>query len=92
MALQAGDEQTLAIWCSLIEVSKLEFQPCVRPAGGAADRLLPGCTVMILLRVSPPTSRPPASRLVDDGALVVFAPGDEAPLIVRKTDGGYGTP
>ncbi len=90
--LQAGDEQTLAIWRQLIEVSLDGFRAAYERLGvlltdadlagesGYNDAL---ADVVAELEAS-------GAAVVDDGALVVFVEGVEAPMIVRKRDGGFG--
>ena len=92
VALQSGDEQTRAIWRSLIEVSKAGFNAAYRRLGVLlTDDDLAGESIYndLLAGVADDLSAA-GIAVVDDGALVVFVPGDEAPLIVRKSDGGYG--
>ncbi|HVK44799.1 MAG TPA: arginine--tRNA ligase [Micropruina sp.] len=92
VALQAGDEQTLETWRSLIEVSKAGFNRAYARLGVLlTDDDLAGESLYNDLLASVAADLEAAGiAVVDDGALVVFVPGDEAPLIVRKTDGGYG--
>ncbi len=92
VALQSGDEQTRAIWRSLIEVSKAGFNAAYRRLGVLlTDDDLAGESIYNDLLAGVADDLAAAGiAVVDRGALVVFVPGDEAPLIVRKTDGGYG--
>ena len=92
VALQGGDEQTLAIWRSLIEVSKVGFNTAYARLGVLlTDDDLAGESIYndMLAGVAADLAAS-GIAVVDDGALVVFVPGDDAPLIVRKTDGGFG--
>ncbi len=92
VALQGGDEQTLAIWRSLIEVSKAGFNAAYARLGVLlTDDDLAGESLYndMLAGVAADLAAS-GIAVVDDGALVVFVPGDDAPLIVRKTDGGFG--
>ncbi len=92
VALQGGDEQTLAIWRSLIEVSKAGFNTAYARLGVLlTDDDLAGESLYndMLAGVAADLAAS-GIAVVDDGALVVFVPGDDAPLIVRKTDGGFG--
>jgi arginyl-tRNA synthetase len=95
VALQAGDEPTLAAWRGLVEVSQRHFQEVYAQLG-------------VLLEESDAVGESHYNRLLpevcadletagiaveSDGALCVFSEdaGDGgAPLIVRKGDGGYG--
>ncbi len=92
VALQSGDEQTRAIWRSLIEVSKAGFNAAYRRLGVLlTDDDLAGESIYNDLLAGVADDLAAAGiAVVDQGALVVFVPGDEAPLIVRKSDGGYG--
>ena len=92
VALQSGDEQTRDIWRSLIEVSKVGFNAAYRRLGVLlTDDDLAGESIYNDLLAGVADDLAAAGiAVVDDGALVVFVPGDEAPLIVRKSDGGYG--
>jgi arginyl-tRNA synthetase len=96
--LQSGDEATLAMWRTLVELSKTYFQAVYAKLG-------------ILLRPEDvagesfynPRLAPLADELersgkarVNDGALCLFPAGftnkegEPLPLIVRKSDGGFG--
>lgn len=89
---QGGDEESLAIWRQLIEISKTGFN-------AAYDRLDVLLTDDDLAGESTYNDDLPVVcteleergvGVIDDGALCVFTDGFEAPLIVRKSDGGYG--
>ncbi|MDN5570267.1 MAG: arginine--tRNA ligase [Propionibacteriaceae bacterium] len=92
VALQAGDPQTTQIWQTLIEVSKQGFNEAYARLGVLlTDDDLAGESLYNAML--PEVADDLASRgiaVVDDGALCVFVEGQEAPLIVRKSDGGYG--
>ena len=90
VALQAGDEQTLETWRSLIDVSKTGFNRAYARLGVLlTDDDLAGESLYNDLLAGVAADLEAAGiAVVDDGALVVFVPGDEAPLIVRKTDEG----
>ncbi len=90
--LQAGDEETLGIWQQLIDVSLAGFN-------ATYDRL------NVLLTDDDLAGESRYNRdlaavcedlesrgiaVVDDGALVVFVPGFNAPAILRNQRGGYG--
>jgi len=92
VALQRGDEDTLAVWERLIEISLGGFDATYQ-------------RLMVLLKrgdvagessynsmLSPICEDLEARGIatVDDGALVVFVPGFEAPVILRNSAGGYG--
>ena len=98
VALQAGDEATLATWRELVAVSSAAFQQLY-------DRL--GVLLTPADSVGESTYNPCLDEIVEalvaagiavesDGALCVFfeditgPEGEPTPLIVRKQDGGYG--
>ena len=92
VALQAGDEQTRQVWRALIEVSKAGFNAAYGRLGVLlTDDDLAGESMYneMLAPVAQDLEQAQVAK-VDDGALVVFVPGDETPLIVRKGDGGFG--
>ncbi len=92
VALQAGDEQTNALWHQLIEISKAGFNATYARLGvlltdddlaGESiynDMLAPVCDDLESRGIA----------VVDDGALVVFVDGFDAPAILRNRHGGYG--
>jgi arginyl-tRNA synthetase len=92
VALQAGDPQTRATWRQLIEISLVGFN-------AAYARLHVLLTDDDLAGESMYNDDLPAvvedlensgAAVVDDGALVVFVEGFNSPMIVRKSDGGFG--
>ncbi|MFO0547143.1 MAG: arginine--tRNA ligase [Polyangiaceae bacterium] len=98
VALQAGDEQTLALWRRMIDTSK-------RHLGEAYHRLDITLTDADIAaesffndKLAPTLAELEEKGLarVDQGALCVFPPGFTSregtplPLIARKSDGGYG--
>jgi arginyl-tRNA synthetase len=92
VALQGGDPQTREIWQALIDVSKDGFNEAYGRLGVLlTDADLAGESTYnddLAPVVADLESRGIAT--LDDGALCVFVPGYAAPLIVRKSDGGYG--
>jgi len=92
VALQAGDPQTRQTWQQLIDISTAAFN-------SAYDRLhvlltdddLAGESIYNddLPRVVADLESSGVA-VIDDGALCVFVPGFNAPMIVRKRDGGFG--
>lgn len=98
VALQAGDEATLALWRGLVEASKVHFRAVYARLGVTlTDEHLRGESFYngSLSDVANELERAGLARL-DDGALCVFPPGfagrdgTPLPVIVRKQDGGYG--
>lgn len=92
VALQAGDPETRAIWQALIEVSKAGFNRAYQRLGVLlTDADLAGESIYNELLPAVAADLEAAGLAVmDAGALCVFLEGDDTPLIVRKTDGGYG--
>lgn len=92
VALQSGDPQTRAIWKQLIEVSKAGFNEAYARLGVLlTDDDLAGES-MYNDDLAPVAADLEARGVaqVDGGALVAFVEGLDAPLIVRKSDGGFG--
>ena len=92
VALQAGDPETRTVWRQLLEISKAAFNAAYARLGVLlTDADLAGesiynddlATVVAELEES-------GIAVIDDGALCVFVEGFNAPMIVRKADGGYG--
>jgi arginyl-tRNA synthetase len=92
VALQSGDEQTGGTWRQLINVSLAGFNEAYARMGVLlTDDDLAGesmynddlPSVVAELEQSGIT-------VIDDGALCVFVDGFAAPMIVRKSDGGFG--
>ena len=92
VALQSGDEQTRSIWRDLVAVSLVGFNATyARLNVKLTDDDLAGestynddlASVAAELEAS-------GAAVIDDGALCVFVEGFNAPMIVRKSDGGYG--
>ena len=92
VALQAGDEETRAIWQRLIDVSKVGFNEAYDRLGvlltdadiageSSYNDLLEGVCEDLEAR---------GIAKMDDGALVVFVDGFDAPAILRNSHGGYG--
>jgi len=96
--LQAGDEETLALWRTIIAATYAYFRDIYRKLGVLLDDgdvrgesfynpALPDIAAELERR---------GIARVDGGALCVFLPefkgreGDPVPLIVRKQDGGFG--
>ena len=98
VALQGGDPATLVVWRELVAESERHFEVVYERIGVLLTRddirgesfyneLLAGVAAEL---------EEAKIAVVDDGALCVFAPGfvgrdgEPLPLIVRKSDGGYG--
>jgi len=98
VALQSGDETTLALWRGLVDASKARFQAAYERLGVTlAEAHVRGESFYndSLPDVASELERAGLAR-VDAGALCVFPPGftgrddKPVPVIVRKQDGGYG--
>ena len=90
--LQSGDSETLDVWQTLIDVSKVRFNRAYGRLGVLlTDDHLAGESIYnsMLADVAKDLEKAGIATL-DAGALCVFLEEDEAPLIVRKSDGGYG--
>lgn len=92
VALQAGDARTQEIWRALIEVSKVGFNEAYARLGVLLtdDDLAGESLYNAMLPEVAADLEERGIAVIDDGALCVFLPGQEAPLIVRKSDGGFG--
>lgn len=98
VALQAGDAETLAIWRRLVEMSKAYFNKIYHELDITLtdDDLAGESTYNDLLADVCDELEAKGLAVVDDGALCVFLDGftgregKPLPLIIRKSDGGYG--
>lgn len=92
VALQAGDTETRAIWQALIDVSKAGFNRAYERLGVLlTDADLAGESMYNdMLPAVAHDLEAAGIAVVDQGALCVFLEGDDAPVIVRKADGGFG--
>ena len=90
--LQTADPETLAIWQQLIDISLAGFDAAYARLGVLlTDADLAGESMYNDDLVSVVDDLVASgTAVVDDGALVVFVEGFNAPMIVRKSDGGFG--
>jgi len=90
--LQSGDERSREAWQQLIAISKVGFNDVYDRIGvRLTDEHLAGeSTYNDALAEVAADLEAKGVAVVDNGALCVFVDGYDAPLIVRKTDGGYG--
>ena len=90
--LQAGDPETLRIWQQLIDVSLAGFNATyARMNVLLTDDDLAGESIYNAdLPVVCEDLESRGIAVVDDGALVAFVPGFNAPAIIRNQRGGYG--
>jgi arginyl-tRNA synthetase len=92
VALQSGDELTRSIWRELVSVSLAGFNATyARLNVKLTDDDLAGESIYNddLASVAAELEES-GTAVIDDGALCVFVDGFNAPMIVRKSDGGYG--
>jgi arginyl-tRNA synthetase len=92
VALQAGDTETRNIWRQLIESSLVGFNAAYARLGVLLtdDDLAGESTYNDDLAVVAEELESTGAAVIDDGALCVFVEGFNAPMIVRKRDGGFG--
>lgn len=90
--LQSGDEQTLTIWRQLIDISKAAFNAVYARLGVKLtdDDLAGESSYNDDLSKVVEELEGNGTAVIDQGALCVFVDGFNAPMIIRKTDGGYG--
>ncbi len=98
VALQAGDAETLRLWRTLIDDSKQYYNAIYRRLGVTltdADLAPESMYNSMLEDVCRDLEQAGVAR-ISDGALCAFPPGftgrdgQPLPLILRKSDGGYG--
>ena len=89
---QGGDEESLTIWRQLVEISQPAFNEAYRRLGVLLtdDDIAGESTYNDDLAVLTKELESTGVAVKDNGALCVFVDGFEAPLIVRKSDGGFG--
>ncbi|MBL8743266.1 MAG: arginine--tRNA ligase, partial [Myxococcales bacterium] len=98
VSLQAGDAATLDLWRRIVEVSHQHFDSVyarlgvtITRADAAGESLFNPMLASVVAELEEK-----GLTAVDQGALCVFPPGFKGkdgnpfPLIVRKSDGGYG--
>ncbi|MCW2811072.1 MAG: argS [Friedmanniella sp.] len=92
VALQSGDPVTRAIWRQLIDISLAGFNEVyARLDVKLTDEDMAGESMYNddLENVVADLENSGAA-VIDAGALCVFSPGFNSPMIVRKSDGGFG--
>ncbi|RYY34133.1 arginine--tRNA ligase, partial [archaeon] len=91
VALQAGDATNLELWRSMVKLSqatydevyqRLQVDPRLELCGESFynDKIAP---IIAELEGS-------GRAVISEGALIVPVPGSEVPLMLRKSDGGFG--
>jgi arginyl-tRNA synthetase len=96
--LQGGDPATLELWRTLVDASKLHFEKVFARLGVTmtpADTRGESFYNPFLPEIAADLEQRGVAK-IDNGALCVFPPGaknregDALPVIVRKSDGGFG--
>ncbi|MDE3720726.1 arginine--tRNA ligase [Nocardiopsis sp. N85] len=98
VALQGGDEETLRLWRGLVELSKVYFNKVYAKLGVTLtdDDLAGESTYNAMLAEVCDDLEAKGIAEISEGALCAFLEGftgredKPVPLIVRKSDGGYG--
>ncbi|HIT74526.1 MAG TPA: arginine--tRNA ligase [Candidatus Avipropionibacterium avicola] len=92
VSLQGGDPLSRRQWEALIAISKDAFNQTYDRLGvKLTDEHLAGeSTYNDLLAVVAAQVEESGVAVLDAGALCIFVDGYDAPLIIRKSDGGYG--
>ena len=92
VALQAGDEATLDIWRRLIAISLAGFNRTYERLGVllSDDDIAGESSYNDSLAAIADDLENRGIAVMDDGALVVFVDGFDAPAIIRNRAGGYG--
>ncbi|MCG3150096.1 MAG: Arginine--tRNA ligase [Verrucomicrobiae bacterium] len=91
--LQQGDAENLAIWQKIIELSQHEFAKTYQRLGVTFDHTLGESFYNPQLPGVVADLRQRGIATESEGAICIFVPGSEAPLIIQKADGAflYGT-
>ncbi len=92
VALQSGDSETHKIWQQLIDISLAGFNDSYARLNVLLtdDDLAGESTYNEDLPAVVNDLESDGTAVIDDGALCVFVEGFNAPMIVRKREGGYG--
>ena len=92
VALQSGDPATRAIWRRLIDISLAGFNATYARLGVLLgdDDIAGESSYNDELAVIADDLETRGIAVMDQGALVVFAEGCDAPAIIRNSAGGYG--
>ncbi|MDR2930497.1 MAG: arginine--tRNA ligase [Propionibacteriaceae bacterium] len=92
VALQAGDEATMAIWRRLLEISADGFAQTYARLGVLLtdEDVAAESSYNSMLQAICDDLADRGIAVMDSGALVVFVPGFDAPAILRNSAGGYG--
>jgi arginyl-tRNA synthetase len=96
--LQGGDKETLRLWQVLVDDSKQYYNTIYRRLGVTLtdDNLAPESFYNSMLASVCDELQRDGSAVISNGALCAFPPGftgrdgEPLPMILRKSDGGYG--
>lgn len=95
VALQSGDEETLAVWRKFVDTAHAHNVALYRQLGVLLtdDDVKPESAYNDLLDQTVADLEALGVAVENDGALCIFVDGYEAPLMIKKSDGGfnYGT-
>ncbi len=87
--LQQGDAENRAIWETIIELSRQEFEKTYRRLGVTFDHTLGESFYNPMLPDVVRELRERGLAVESDGAICVFLEGHKAPVIIQKADGAY---
>ena len=92
VALQSGEPEARTIWLALIDESVRHMNATFKRLGVLLndDDLKPESFYNDKLQETCALLETEGVARESDGALCVFVDGEDAPLIIRKSDGGYG--
>jgi arginyl-tRNA synthetase len=92
VALQSGNEENLTLWRRMVSVSESMFNKVYRLLGIDSRLSLKGESFYnpYIPAVVEEIQQKQLTTVAEGGALVVFVPGYEVPLMLRKSDGGFG--
>ena len=90
--LQSGSPEAGKTWRQIVEASRRHFEPIYERLGVLLTRADERGESFYNPRLEPLVQSLQAAGVaeVSDGATVVFTEGEKAPLMVRKSDGGFG--
>ena len=88
--LQQGDAENLTIWKRIIELSEQQFDATYARLGVRFDHTLGESFYNPFLADVVRELQQRGIARESDGAICVFVEGEETPLIIQKSDGGFG--
>jgi arginyl-tRNA synthetase len=89
VALQAGDPASVRRWESICKASRVEFQALYDALGVRLEERGESFYNPLLAPLVEDLVRSGVAE-VSEGATCVFVEGDDVPLIIQKSDGGFG--